>query len=121
MSVATIYNTPITGQVGAFNPVVMSTPGSEGNFRIGLYMWAPTFGQSNGQAKDIIIQVTWTDPSGTLQLLSLGLFTANTNVNSARADAGFRAAAGMPITLSYAGNATDVTDSYNVYPNLEQL
>lgn len=118
MAVSTIYNTPLTGQAGSFVPIVLGTPGSEGNYRVGLYIWAPTFGQVN---KDIIVQVTWTDPSGTQQLLSLGLFTANSNVNSARSDTGMRVAAGTNITLSYAGNATDTTDTYNLYPNLEQL
>lgn len=118
MAVNTIYNTPLTSQVGGFAPIVLNTPVSEGNYRIGLYIWAPAFGQAN---KDIIVQVTWIDPSGVTQLLSLGLFTANVNVNSARSDTGARVSAGTNITLSYAGNATDITDMYNLYPNLEQL
>jgi hypothetical protein len=119
MAVNTIYNTPLTGQVGSFNPVVMSTPGADGNYRASLYIWAPTFGQAN---KDIIVNITWTDPSGVMQTASIGLFTSNTGVNSARLDTGsFRALGGTNITMVYGVNSNDPTDSYNLYPNLEQL
>lgn len=118
MAVNTIYNTPITAQVGAFSPVVMTTVGAEGNFRVGLYIWAPAFGQAN---KDIIANVSWVDPSGTTQSLSVGLFTANAGINSARGDTTFRASAGSNITLLSGNNQNDATDSYNLYPNLEQL
>lgn len=118
MAVSTIYNTPLTSQIGAFAPIVMATPGVDGNYRVCLYMWAPTFGQAN---KDIIVQASWTDPSMVVKTFSIGLFTANQNVNDVRGDVTFRALANTNITLQYAANSNDPTDSYNLYPNLEQL
>jgi hypothetical protein len=118
VAVSTIYNTPLLAQTGSFAPVVMATLGADGNYRVGLYMWAPAFGTNN---KDIIVMVTWVDPSGVTQSFSVGLFTSNAGVNSVRGDVTFRAIAGSNITLQPGANQNDGTDSYDLYPNVEQL
>lgn len=117
----TVYDTPISNQIGAFSPVTLASVVSEANYRVGITICTVRKDSDLTPSRAIIARVTWIDPMGLHMAWDASVFLDTYPDICTSEDHPMRVAAGTNIVLQPGADFNDNADTYSLYPCLELL